>query len=456
MTGEGMFDMDAKGASSITVIDDEDGMLLLGDQLEIDRVLAGRGLVTKGIDAKTLLKLGKGVTELSEHASRSGQWVKLTKESSEALVKYGKTGMQSGVLRGTDGKIIQHLKFMNPGELANPALAAGVGGMMAQYALEQAIEEITDYLKSIDGKLDDLLQDQKDRMAADLGGVARLVDETYAIKREVGVVSDVTWSKVDGCGKEAAAAQCYVLEKLNGLARKLEHPKGADALLETAKKAAPDVTEWLVLLARAVKIQDQLSAIELDRVMASQPELVEDHRRGIRAARRDRLGRIEREIDGLGSCMERAARKIGADRLRLIREVPLFERESDVALDSLREAQRLFSGFAASLDLHIESHPIESAPEWGDAVGELAGDVADGARELGGHIADKAQDLGGNAVSLLHGIGGALRERLPTTDSARESVDGGEKAAEGSRRKPEPKQAAVTFPKLPFGTSKRG
>lgn len=195
MTGEGMFDMDAKGASSITVIDDEDGMLLLGDQLEIDRVLAGRGLVTKGIDAKTLLKLGKGVTELSEHASRSGQWVKLTKESSEALVKYGKTGMQSGVLRGTDGKIIQHLKFMNPGELANPALAAGVGGMMAQYALEQAIEEITDYLKSIDGKLDDLLQDQKDRMAADLGGVARLVDETYAIKREVGVVSDVTWSK---------------------------------------------------------------------------------------------------------------------------------------------------------------------------------------------------------------------------------------------------------------------
>lgn len=397
----------------ITVLADDGGYLLLGDSSEIDRALAGRELASRKLDPKTISKIARGIMEAANHSAQSGKWVKLTKESTEALAKYGKTGMQSGVLRGADGKMLQHLKFVNPGELANPAMAAGLGGMMAQYALDQAIEEITNYLKAIDGKLDDLLQDQKDRMAAELGGAALAVDEAYAIRSQVGSVNEVTWSKVATCGQTVASAQHYVLSKLNGLASKLESDTSSEDLIELAKKTPSDVSDWLKLLAWAIKVEDQLSVIELDRVMALDPDGVEQHRMGIRTARWARLESIERELNRLSVRMGQASERIGEDRLRLVREIPLFERESDRALAALRSSSDMFQTFASTLDLHIETHAIESAPEWGEVAGELASEVADSARELGGVVADRAQDLGGQATAALKGLGGALQTIFP-------------------------------------------
>ena len=114
----------------------------------------------------------------------SGRWVKLTKESAELVAKYGKNckkgPFQAGVVRQPNGRIIKHLKFTQPGQL-NPAMLTGISGVMAQMALEQDVSEITDYLKEIDAKLDDLLRDQKDQTVSKLTGISQYSKESHAL-----------------------------------------------------------------------------------------------------------------------------------------------------------------------------------------------------------------------------------------------------------------------------------
>ena len=142
--------------------------------------------------------------------AESGRWVKLTKESAELVAKYGKNckkGLfQAGVVRQPNGRIIKHLQFAQSGQLS-PAMLTGISGVMAQMALEQAVSEITDYLKEIDAKLDDLLRDQKDQTVSKLAGISHMIDETMLIHQQVGSISETTWSKVSGCPQDIATIQ---------------------------------------------------------------------------------------------------------------------------------------------------------------------------------------------------------------------------------------------------------
>ena len=110
--------------------------------------------------------------------------MKLTKESAELVAKYGTNGKKgnlfSGVARRKNGNIVKHLQFTKADQL-NPAMLTGISGVMAQMALEQAVSEITDYLKEIDAKLDDLLRDQKDQTVSKLTGISQYSKESHAL-----------------------------------------------------------------------------------------------------------------------------------------------------------------------------------------------------------------------------------------------------------------------------------
>ena len=67
---------------------------------------------------------------------------------------------------------------------------------MAQLAMQQTMDEITDYLATIDEKVDDVLRAQKDAVLADMIGVDFVIEEAMTIREQVGRVSEVTWSKV--------------------------------------------------------------------------------------------------------------------------------------------------------------------------------------------------------------------------------------------------------------------
>ncbi|MFT0846875.1 hypothetical protein VR010_03880 [Actinomycetaceae bacterium L2_0104] len=302
----------------IQLFSDGDGIAIFGEASAVDRFLASEGLTAQELDVQRLgatFSAAAAVTQAgSEMAANSGRWMKLTQESAQVaekfpLVKNSKTGYSHATARAKNGQFVKNLQFENGiGTLAtNPAILTGVAGIMAQMAMQQAINEITDYLSKIDKKVDDLLRNQKDVVLADMIGVELVVDETMTVREHVGHVSKVTWSKVQASSMTIAQTQAYALRQLKSFAEKLENTSDVDDLADMAKEIEPKVQEWLAVLARCFQLQEATAMLELDRVLETSPEELDDHRLGLRSARQRRLQAITQTTNHLLSRIEAAA-----------------------------------------------------------------------------------------------------------------------------------------------------
>ena len=195
-----------------------------------------------------------------------------------------------------------------PGSLvANPAMLAGAAGIMAQLAMQQTMDEITDYLATIDEKVDDVLRAQKDAVLAGMIGAGFVIEEAMTVREHVGRVSEVTWSKVQATSMTIAQTQAYALRQLDALAEKVEHKAKIGDLAKTSKEAESKVQEWLAVLARCFQLQDAIAVLELDRVLDASPDELDRHRLGLRAARQNRLELISRSTEHLMARMDAAA-----------------------------------------------------------------------------------------------------------------------------------------------------
>lgn len=193
----------------LQLISDGDGLAVIGPPAAVERFLVSEGLPSTDLGLQRLgptLATGAAMTQAaSEIAADSGRWVRLTEESAQAIKKYGlmkskTTGLELGVVQ-TKGQAhgIQHIVQFSKGSglrPTNPALLAGAAGIMAQLAMQQTMKEITDYLATIDAKVEDILRAQKDAILADMMGVHLVIDEATTIREHVGKVTEVTWSKV--------------------------------------------------------------------------------------------------------------------------------------------------------------------------------------------------------------------------------------------------------------------
>ncbi len=77
----------------IQLISDGDGLAVIGDPAAVERFLAAEGLPSRDLRVPRLraaLSTGAAVAQAgSEIAANSGRWVKMTKESAQAVKKYG-------------------------------------------------------------------------------------------------------------------------------------------------------------------------------------------------------------------------------------------------------------------------------------------------------------------------------------------------------------------------------
>jgi hypothetical protein len=293
----------------IQLISDGDGLAVLGDPEAVERFLISEGLSSKdrGLPRLgTVLSTGAAAAqEGSEIAANSGRWVKLTKESAQLVDKYGlrkssKTGFSTGVLKGNSGQVKGFVQFV-PGPraiLTNPAFLAGAAGIMAQVAMQQSMDEIIDYLATIDEKLDDVLRAQEDAVCADMIGVGFDIDEAMTIREHAGRVNEVTWSKVQASSATIARTQAYALRQLDALAEKVERGTSIADLANSAKEAESKVRGWLVVLARCFQLLDAIAVLELDRVLDAAPDDLDGHRLGLKASRQKRLETISRSTEG--------------------------------------------------------------------------------------------------------------------------------------------------------------
>lgn len=398
----------------IQLINDGDGLAVIGDPEVVERFLSAEGLPSKNLDLGRLgprLSAAAGITQAgSELAASSGRWVKLSKESAQLIDKWGlrtssKTGLSSGVLKGPGGQVKGFVEFARTGPgslLTNPAVLAGAAGIMAQLAMQQAMDEITDYLATIDAKVDDVLRAQKDAVLAEMIGADLVLEEAMTIREHVGRVSEVTWSKVQATSMTIARTQAYALRRLDALAEKLEHKSSIGDLAAASKDAESTVTEWLAVLARSYLLHDAIAVLELDRVLDTSPEELDRHRVALKVARGKRLELISRSTARLLARIDRAAGTANA-------KVLLHPTSSRAVVHSSNQVAAAVVDFHGRLGIEDDRQALE-ARRWLDAATE----VKDKALETGAEGVDAARRLGNGTLDRARSVTGKISGEIAT------------------------------------------
>ena len=397
--------------NEIQLINDGNGLAVIGDPSAVERFLVTEGLPSTDLGLKrlgTVLSAGAGTAQAgSELASNSGRWVKLSKESARAIDKYGlrtssKSGLSTGVLKGDKGQIKGFVEFASkPGAiLTNPALLAGAAGIMAQLAMQQTMEEITDYLAAIDEKVDDVLRAQKDTVLASMIGAGFVIEEAMTIRDQRGRVDEVTWSKVQTMPGTIAETQAYALRQLDALAEKMEKKSKVGDLAEIAKEAETKAQEWLAVLARCFGLQDAIAVLELDRVLDASPHELDGHRLGLQKARKNRLDLISKCTARLMARMDAAADTANTKVLLNPTKAPSVVQSSNHVSGAIVE-------FHGRLGITHDRDSLE-ARRWTEAATE----ARDRALETGADKVEGAKRLSIDTFSRAKSTTGKLSERI--------------------------------------------
>lgn len=358
-------------ADELEIISDGEGLAVIGKSTLVERFLESMGLSAyaelPGLGSA--LGAGASVVEVgSEVAANSGRWVKLTEESAKAVRQFGlmdsKTPGVKHAMVGKPGDIQQWIKVAKtPASIVtNPAMLAGAAGIMAQVAMQQQMDEITDYLAVIDAKLDDVLRSQTNQVLATLDGVDLIVREAMSVRDAVGRVSGVTWSKLQNSAQSISETQGYALRQLGDLADKIERSKKIGDLAKVASEAETEVQKWLVVLARCFELQDAVGVLELDRVLDASPDELDRHRLGLKSARKDRQELISGRTEYL---LERMNVAVGIANSKVLfnpKQSPSVARSTNLVTTEVDEFHQL---------LGIESgHASSEARRWREAAGE--------------------------------------------------------------------------------------
>lgn len=387
----------------IQLISDGDGLVVIGDPGAVQLFLATEGLASKGLEMprlSTVIRAGSTTAQAgSEIAANSGRWVKLTKESAHLVKKHGlressKTGLSTGVVKGNKGQVKAFVEFAKgPGSvLTNPALLASAAGIMAQFAMQQTMDEITDYLAVIDAKVDDVLRAQKDAVLARMIGVGFVVEEAMTIRESRGRVDEVTWSKVQAAPATIAETQAYALRQLDALAEKVARKTSIAELSKAAEEAESKGQEWLAVLARSFQLQEAIAVLELDRVLDASPGELDGHRLGLKAARQDRLEFIVRSTERLLDRMNAAA---GIANTRVL----MNPMQAPAVVQSTNHVAIAVAEFHERLGLETGRESLE-ARRWTIAATE---------------VRDKALESGAGRVSAVRRRGSATFDRAKSS-----------------------------------------
>ena len=394
-------------SSEIELVSDGRGLAVIGSAADVERFFLSSGLdkvPSKSLDlhrVRSAIDVGGRVGEAGAVAAENaGRWVKLTEESAEMfkhaakMMKGSSEGTSRAIAMSESGKTKHILEIVTkkPGaNLANPAVLAGVGAVMSQYAMQQQMDEIVEYLELINEKVDDILRGQKDAVLADMIGVDLIIEDAVTVRDEVGRVSEITWSKVQATSQTLARTQAYALRELDAIAAKLQKKADVGEIAKATREAEPKVSEWLAVLARTFQLQEGVSVLELDRVLDASPEELESHHAGMLKARENRLDRIGRSTAALLAQMDETVRKAN-DR------VLLNPFDSPAAVKSSNQVTAGVRSFRGRLGIE-DGQEAEDAKRWRQAAGEAVEKVRVGtasgavaAKVFGGQTLDRATE----------------------------------------------------------------
>ena len=385
----------------VELVSEGTGLAVIGEQSAVQRFLASAGLPSTELVLSRLATVrdvgSTGIQVGATVAEQSGRWVKLTKESADKVKEYGLTATDtpgvSHAMIGERGSIDSWIQIVDTGLLTSPALLSGAAGILAQQAMKQSMAEITDYLVRIDEKLDDVLRSQTNEVLARMDGVDLAIKEAMSVRNTVGRVSDVTWSKVQHSSTSIFETQAFAIRQLADLTNKIEDKAKVENLAKIAKTLEAEVNKWLTAIARCFQLHDSIAVIELDRVMDTAPDELDQHRLGLGVARQERLELISETTQLLLERMAVAANTANEKILLNPIQSPAVVKATNQASGEVHEFRQL---------LEIESREASSeSRRWGDAASEQWGKVRDASTSS----ADTAKGIAGRAGAA--GVGSA-------------------------------------------------
>jgi hypothetical protein len=398
--------MTSTADNEVELICDGYGLAVIGAPTAVERFLASEELPSRELGLQRLrpaLGAASGALQAgSEVAANSGRWVKLTEKSAQLAKKHNlMKGSDTGVSRAVlteNGKIKSILEVVNtPGSLlSNPAILSGAAGIMQQVAMQQAMDEITDYLAAIDEKVDDILRAQKDAVLADMIGVDFVIEEAMTVREQVGRVSEVTWSKVQATSATIARTQGYALRQLDALAEKVDHKARMGDLAKASKEVESKIQDWLAVLARCFQLQDAIAVLELDRVLDASPDELDRHRIGLLSARQNRLELISKSTEQVLVRVDAAAKWANT-------KVLLHPNSARSVVHSSNHVATDVIDFHGRLGIEADRESLE-AQRWRDAV---VG-AKDKMLETGAEGVDAAMNLGNEGIERVR----ATKDRL--------------------------------------------
>lgn len=399
---------------TIAVVDDGDGVLLLGSEGQLSALDQYVDLKPRRPSGFILSRAGNALGAVAGLQASSGRWLKLDGESAALLLKKGILNPGAGVVRGDKGRILKHLKFENAA-LLTPAAPAALSAMATQAALEAALDDIQQYLAAIDAKLDRLLKQRKVEVLGQLGGVTLSIDEAHSLYTHTGRISAVTWSKVQANSLALQTMQAEAVAQLDALADNLRDQTGdIDGSAQVLADVREDAPFWLGVLARCMALQDRQYVIELARVSDEDPDHLEAHHDGIKTARADRAQRIGQRLKAIRESVEGCADLSNLDRVAN----PFNSKRITSGANSVNQTITEFAEHAA-LDLTAHDH-LETVT-WGSAAKAVVGDIGSRAGAAGGHVAGQARGVG---VRLQERREEALASKLQKIRNKREAARG--------------------------------
>jgi len=359
-------------SDEVEIVSDGEGALVVGSNKAVRRFLKQHGLA-KVADSFDLERLRKtlGVSSdlldsVSTIAEQSAMYLKLTPESAQRLKDAG--GLMSTKTKGISHAMLgktgdSSMKWMQVDTKAsslvtNPAVLAGIGGLMSQTAQKAEAQEFREFLVRIEGKLDKVRIGQMNAVFARMHTAVGQIEDAQTL-RENGGDPRTLWDKVQGAHAAIINVQEETLLALGSLADKAQSDDKPGAIKRAAGEIEQEVVMHLAVLARCFKLEDQFRIIELDHVMATSPDYLEGHRQGVTENRDKRRGAVLGKTQSLMQQLDRYGAIANENVL-------LHSRAARAIVKSLNATAESIESFHQPLGVAIAREDISALP-WREA-----------------------------------------------------------------------------------------
>lgn len=278
--------------------------------------------------------VAQGAAEISES---SGRFVMLTKETLEGIKEFGLVDTDvpgiKHVMLGTRGNIKKwaQMEVGIRSKLLNPAMLAGIGGMMTQLANQQSMAEIIAYLKKFDHKLDVVIRKIDGITKSNLAGfLDTLREATLRYERE-GVVDPRFMNEIVSFQNTVNVVESYAWDQIFGIVNDLPKQGGIKKVQSATDSAHHEISQWLGVLAKVYLAECRLDDFKLKEKLEESIEAYSEELETLRALRTDRDRKRAERITNLGKVAFDVARY--AERKRVTsqaRALELHQQANDI------------------------------------------------------------------------------------------------------------------------------